>query len=259
MAAVARALRARRACAAARSRSRCASSRCSRRRSRRRSRSRAPRATSRRRRCGCPARSRGRSAATCRERPLDARLEVAARNVDRAGDATLGPLVDLADVDEERRVGRGEKLARANCIDFVDLRAQLGEQFAVRRHRSEHGTGVIAGYARAVASGRVVGIVALCAAAAVVAIVGGTVLLSRHESTTLPGAVTTPRSGTPVLQLEFGLRRDAEAQALARAQTLLYRTARRRRRRRSSSATAPSRRSSAARSRSGRGRGALRR
>ncbi|HUZ15411.1 MAG TPA: hypothetical protein VMU72_04440 [Gaiellaceae bacterium] len=54
------------------------------------------------------------------------------------------------------------------------------------------------------ASGRVVGIVALCAAAAVVAIVGGTVLLSRNEHTTLPGAVTTPRPGTPVLQLEVG-------------------------------------------------------
>jgi tetratricopeptide (TPR) repeat protein len=39
----------------------------------------------------------------------------------------------------------------------------------------------------------VVGIVAVCAAAAVVAIVGGTVLLSRNESTA---------SGTPVLQLE---------------------------------------------------------
>ena len=73
------------------------------------------------------------------------------------------------------------------------------------------------------ASGRLVGIVALCAAAAVVAIVGGTVLLSRHESTTLPGAITTPRPGKPVLQLEFGLRRDAEARALAQAQTLLNR------------------------------------
>jgi hypothetical protein len=42
-----------------------------------------------------------------------------------------------------------------------------------------------------------VGIVALCAVAAVVAVVGGTVLLSRHESTQLPG-----RPGKPVLQLE---------------------------------------------------------
>jgi len=72
-----------------------------------------------------------------------------------------------------------------------------------------------------VESGRVVGIVALCAAAAVAAVVGGTILLSRHESTTVPGAVTTPRAGTPVLRLEFGLRRDAEAVALSQAQSLL--------------------------------------
>jgi tetratricopeptide (TPR) repeat protein len=72
-----------------------------------------------------------------------------------------------------------------------------------------------------VASGRVVGIVALCAAAAVAAIVGGTVLLSRHESTTLPA-----RPGKPVLQLELGLRRDAEARALEHAQTLLNRDGR---------------------------------
>jgi hypothetical protein len=74
-----------------------------------------------------------------------------------------------------------------------------------------------------VASGRVVGIVALCAAAAVAAIVGGTLLLSRHESTTLPGAVTAPRPGKPVLELELGLRRDPKARALAQAQTLLNR------------------------------------
>ena len=53
-------------------------------------------------------------------------------------------------------------------------------------------------------SGRVAGIVALCAAASVAVIVGGTVLLSRHESTTPAGAVTTPRPGKPVLQLEVG-------------------------------------------------------
>jgi len=74
-----------------------------------------------------------------------------------------------------------------------------------------------------VASGRVVGIVALCAAAAVAAIVGGTVLLSRHESTTPPvatttsvGATTTPRPGTPVIQLEV----DPHS-ALGKAQNLL--------------------------------------
>jgi hypothetical protein len=74
-----------------------------------------------------------------------------------------------------------------------------------------------------VASGRVVGIVALCAVVAVVAVVGGTLLLSRHETTALPGSVTTPRPGKPVLQLELGLRQDAEAQALRQAQALLDR------------------------------------
>jgi hypothetical protein len=62
-----------------------------------------------------------------------------------------------------------------------------------------------------VASGRVVGIVALCAAAAVAAIVGGTVLLSRHESTTVP-----PRPGTPAIELEVGA-----STPLGRAATLL--------------------------------------
>jgi tetratricopeptide (TPR) repeat protein len=71
-----------------------------------------------------------------------------------------------------------------------------------------------------VASGRVVGIVALCAVAAVVATVGGTVLLSRHESTTSP---VQGRAGKPVLQLELGERHDVEAGALASAQTLLNR------------------------------------
>jgi hypothetical protein len=45
----------------------------------------------------------------------------------------------------------------------------------------------------------VVGIVALCAAAAVAAIVGGTLLLSRHESTTVAGL-----PGTPPIELEVG-------------------------------------------------------
>jgi hypothetical protein len=59
--------------------------------------------------------------------------------------------------------------------------------------------------------GRVVGIVALCAAAAVAAIVGGTLLLSRHESTAFPA-----RPGTPVVELEV-----AAGSPLARAQKLL--------------------------------------
>lgn len=66
------------------------------------------------------------------------------------------------------------------------------------------------------ANGRVVGIVALCAVVAVVAVVGGTLLLSRHEATALPA-----QPGKPVIQLELGLRTDAEAQALRRAQALL--------------------------------------
>ena len=70
------------------------------------------------------------------------------------------------------------------------------------------------------ASGRVVGIVALCAAAAVAAIVGGTVLLSRNERTTV-ACVPKAAPPWPVLQLELGLRRDAEAQALRQAQVLL--------------------------------------
>ncbi|HEY2355456.1 MAG TPA: hypothetical protein VGH79_11230 [Gaiellaceae bacterium] len=51
-------------------------------------------------------------------------------------------------------------------------------------------------------SGRVVGLVALCAVAAVVVIVGGTLLLSRHESTTQVGAITKPLPGTPAIELE---------------------------------------------------------
>jgi len=63
----------------------------------------------------------------------------------------------------------------------------------------------------------VVGLSALLAAAAVV---GVTLLQTRGERTTLPGAVTHARSGPPPLELEFGVRGDPEARALARAQTL---------------------------------------
>ncbi len=81
-----------------------------------------------------------------------------------------------------------------------------------------NGTHGVWGYARAVAgpSGRVVGIVAICAAAAVAAVVGGTLLLSRHETTSGPA-----QNGRPPLQLELGLRRDPEAVALTRAEQLL--------------------------------------
>jgi len=58
-------------------------------------------------------------------------------------------------------------------------------------------------------------IVALCAVVAVAAVVGGTALMSRHERTSLP---TQP--GYPKLELSFGLRSNAEARALTRAERL---------------------------------------
>jgi hypothetical protein len=67
---------------------------------------------------------------------------------------------------------------------------------------------------------RVVLIVALAALVAAAAVVGATVLQSRGERTTVPGAVTTPKPGRPPLVLELGLRSDPEARALAQAQTL---------------------------------------
>ena len=73
------------------------------------------------------------------------------------------------------------------------------------------------------ASRRVIGIVALCAAVAVAAVVGGTALQSRNEHTTPIGAVTKARPGPPLLELELGLRNDPEARALESAQILLDR------------------------------------
>ena len=43
------------------------------------------------------------------------------------------------------------------------------------------------------------------------------------RGTMVPGAVTAPRPGRPVLQAELGARTDPEARALARAQDLLNR------------------------------------
>jgi len=67
---------------------------------------------------------------------------------------------------------------------------------------------------------RVLASVGVAAAAAAAAVVGVTVLQTRGESTAAPGAVTTPRPGNPLLELDFGVRADAEARSLARAQTL---------------------------------------
>jgi tetratricopeptide (TPR) repeat protein len=79
----------------------------------------------------------------------------------------------------------------------------------------------VAAEAPPLANRRVVSIVALAALVAAGAIVAGTVLQSRNEHTSLPGAITTPRSGPPLLELELGRRRDAEARALAAAERLL--------------------------------------
>lgn len=67
---------------------------------------------------------------------------------------------------------------------------------------------------------RIVLIVAIAALAAAGAVVGATLLQTRGERTTVPGAVTTPKPGKPVLQLEFGLRRNTETRALAHAEKL---------------------------------------
>lgn len=65
---------------------------------------------------------------------------------------------------------------------------------------------------------RVLAVVGLAAVVAAGGVVGVTLLQTRGETTTVPGAVVAPRPGYPPLQLEFGVRRDAQAQALAAAQ-----------------------------------------
>ena len=65
---------------------------------------------------------------------LDPRLEMPTRNVDRAGDVTLVPLVLLADVENERASGVDE-LARVGRIHLRDLGADLLQQLSVGRHR----------------------------------------------------------------------------------------------------------------------------
>jgi tetratricopeptide (TPR) repeat protein len=67
---------------------------------------------------------------------------------------------------------------------------------------------------------RVLLVVALAALAAAAAVIGVTLLQTRGETTTVPGAVTKPRAGRPPLELEFGVDASPEARALARAQAL---------------------------------------
>ena len=70
------------------------------------------------------------------------------------------------------------------------------------------------------ARARVLTIVAVAAGLAVAGTVGVTLLQSRGEGTTAPGAVTKPRKGHPPLFLDFGVRADPEAVALSHAATL---------------------------------------
>jgi Flp pilus assembly protein TadD len=64
---------------------------------------------------------------------------------------------------------------------------------------------------------RVATVVALTAAVAVAGIVGATLLQSRGQKTAAPNeAVTKPRSGSPPLVFDFGVRNDPEARALVR-------------------------------------------
>ena len=58
---------------------------------------------------------------------LDARLERAARDVDRVREVALVPLVALADVQEERHVAVVQRRHRLRGIDLVDLRLRLFE------------------------------------------------------------------------------------------------------------------------------------
>ena len=68
---------------------------------------------------------------------------------------------------------------------------------------------------------RVVAVVALAAVVAAAAVVGATLLQTRGEHTTVPGAVTKPRAGNPPLFFDFGVRDDKEARDLLRAAQLL--------------------------------------
>jgi len=67
---------------------------------------------------------------------------------------------------------------------------------------------------------RIVLMVALAAAVAAAAVVGATLLQTRGEHTTVPGAVTKPRAGRPPLELAFGVANGPKALALRRAQQL---------------------------------------
>jgi len=68
---------------------------------------------------------------------------------------------------------------------------------------------------------RVITAVAVAACLAAGGVVGVTLLQTRDQSTSAPGAVTKPRAGIPPLFLDFGVRDDREARDLSTAATLL--------------------------------------
>jgi tetratricopeptide (TPR) repeat protein len=73
------------------------------------------------------------------------------------------------------------------------------------------------------ARARVLASVGVAALAVVAAVVGITLLQTRGESTVPAGAVTKARPGYPKLELDFGVRADAQARALAHAENLYNR------------------------------------
>src|SRR5438128_1521025 len=77
------------------------------------------------------------------------------------------------------------------------------------------------GWPRMTPRARVIATVAVAACVAAGGVVGVTVLQTRGESTTAPGAVTKPRAGIPPLFLDFGIRDDRQTRELQRAAALL--------------------------------------
>src|SRR3954463_7695032 len=71
------------------------------------------------------------------------------------------------------------------------------------------------------ARGRVFTIVGAAAVLAIGGTIAVTLLQTRGETTTAPGAVAKPRAGTPPVFFQFGVRGDGEAQALSQAADLL--------------------------------------
>ena len=67
---------------------------------------------------------------------LDARLEVAARHVDRAGDLARRDLLGLADVDDDRAVA--ELLVDLGGVDLVDLGLDLADELRAGRAQLEN-------------------------------------------------------------------------------------------------------------------------